>query len=400
MSVLAHLPTQSPAGICIDDNAGAARRAFGAQVDALGLSHCVTIADQGGRVAFALRDDVAQSWIPDGDTLQLCRHLDPAADQTALDLEREILVALLAAPRVVTYPSYAEFAAAVRIRLNIVAAARRTELAFGTYEAERPADYWTYDEDAGFTILPGRPLIAALEKATQPEASGTLYSFSCYRATEYVILLGIAQELARVNPPLLERLQAQWETQAIKSGRFHETFLYEYGSMDDPLPPGYYVPGDRLWFRNPDPRSSDIAGYEGSWVFYLGGGLFSNFWKRDQPYTLSSKCVEIFHWRHGVYADAAGELHMDEAIVESRARRSTSDPVETARILGAMQRLRDPAGIYAEGGCIDASREFPRWVCPGSTDIALPDSCAGDDSLRAYEIPARGGGVVQQRAGG
>ena len=30
-------------------------------------------------------------------------------------------------------------------------------------------------------------------------------------------------------------------------------------------------------------------------------------------------------------------------------------------------------GVYAEGGCIDATRERVRWVRPGHCDIVLPD---------------------------
>src|SRR5512146_623866 len=159
------------------------------------------------------------------------------------------------------------------------------------------------------------------------------------------------------------------------SQQFHDVFLREYGSMSEPLPPGYYVPGARLWFRNPDAYSSDVAGYEGSWVFYLGGGLFSNFWKSDQPYSMAAKCVEIYHWRSGVYRDAAGDLQMDETAVEERVHAAMSDPVEVGRILERMVRLRDPQGGYADGGCSDASREYPRWVCPGTSDIILPGCC-------------------------
>jgi len=57
-------------------------------------------------------------------------------------------------------------------------------------------------------------------------------------------MLGIAQELASCNPPLLELLQQQCETRIIRSGQFHDVFLHEYGSQDQPLPTHYYVPGD------------------------------------------------------------------------------------------------------------------------------------------------------------
>ncbi|MBU6491840.1 MAG: hypothetical protein KGK15_14405 [Burkholderiales bacterium] len=354
----------------------AARNSMLAHLDALGLRDDVRVTDaSGAQLVVALSEERAAAWAPFGDTTSLARKLglDPIGKPE--DLERETLLAMLAAPRVCgfNYPSFEEFLAAVRVRCHIASAARRTQLAFDTVEAERPADCWTYDEERGFTILPGKSLITSLQKATQPDVSGKLYSFSCYRATEYVILLGIAQTLAEINPPLLDRLQRQWQAKAVMSGPFHDVFLVEFGAMNDPLPPGYYVPGDRLWFRNPDEPSSNVPGYEGSWVFYLGGGEFSNFWKRDQHYTLTTKCVEIYHWRHGAYRDAAGQWQMDESVVEARMRETLADPDEVERVLQQVFRLRDPQGVYAEGGCIDSSRECPRRLCPATSDIVLPD---------------------------
>jgi hypothetical protein len=346
---------------------------FLARLDELALRHHVTApVSVHGCTSFALSDEFARCFVPQGDTLGLCQLLDLDTTANPADLEREIVLAMLAAPQALEFPSYEEFLSAVRVRCNIVRAARRTQLAFGTAEAERPAGYWQYVSQRGFIVLPGKPLIEALEKATQPESSGQLFSFSCYRATEYVLLLGIAQEMATANPALLDRLQAQWETRAIMSGEYHDVFLREYGSIEEPLPQRYYVPGDRVWFRNPDERSADASGYEGSWVIYLGDGLFSNFWKRDQPYSFTEKCVEIFHWRHGVYIDEEGEPRIDESIVEAMSRETLADPERLARILGRMQRYRDSRGVYAEGGCIDTSREFPRRVCVGTAEIELP----------------------------
>src|SRR3546814_5001957 len=67
------------------------------------------------------------------------------------------------------------------------------------------SDVCSSDLTRGFTIEPGVSLIEALQKATQPDASGKLYSFSCYRATEYVTLLGIARELHAAHPRSEER---------------------------------------------------------------------------------------------------------------------------------------------------------------------------------------------------
>ena len=328
---------------------------------------------RGVGLSLRLCSDRADAWAPGLDTLTLSTRLQLDTTGSVQDLIREIVVSMLIGPVVFEFPSVDELVSAVRIRVNIVQAARKTTLAFHTAEADRPPDFWTYDEDRGFIIHPRASLIEALEMATQPERSGSLYSFSCYRASEYVILLGIAQELARCNPPLYAQLQAMWVTHPIKSGKFHDVFLHEQGAMDAPLPPHYFVPGDRTWFRNPDEASADASGFEGSWVMYLGSGLFNNFWKRDRPYTLTDKCVEIYHWRHGLFKDAQGEERIDEDKVAQLVSASMQDSDEVKRIVAVMSRYREARGVYTTaGGCIDTTREFARWVCPGTADMVLP----------------------------
>ena len=329
--------------------------------------------DQGLQTVVSLRPELQAAWMPGHDTMALHQHLGHAAlAPDPFALEREILIALLGSPLRFSFASLEALASHVRVRRNMTLAARKTALAFKTEAAERPEDHWQYDEERGFTLKPGRCLIDALIAATQPEATGKLYDFSCYRATEYVILLGIAQELKIHHPDLLGQLQAINEIHAIRSGQFHDVFLVEYGSMDQPLPARYYVPGDRLWFRNPDERSSDVMGYEGSWVIYLGGGLFSNFWKRDQPFTLESKAIEIYHWRDGVHTDAQGQLQMDENVVDQRVAQTLADPQATHRVLERMLRMRAGKGIYAEGGCLDTTRECPRSVSRDQCELVLP----------------------------
>jgi Protein-glutamine gamma-glutamyltransferase len=330
---------------------------------------------QGHFVRLRLNDSAMALWAPEFDTLSLCDRLSLDAAHHDSDLQREIVLTLLMGPVAFEFPSMQELLSAVRIRHNIVHAARKTTLAFHTSEAERPADCWHYKEDTGFTLLPDVPLVSALIKATQPEVSGTLFSFSCYRATEYVMLLGIAQELVLVNPAMQQQLQTLWEHRAVASGEFHDVFLREQGSMDAPLPPHYFVPGDRTWFRNPDEASADAEGFEGSWVMYLGGGLFNNFWKREQPFTLTTKCVELYHWRHALYTDDKGYARIDENKVATLVEASLKNPQAVERIMAEMVRYREPRGVYTDaGGCIDTTREFARWVHPGTSDLVLPES--------------------------
>lgn len=334
---------------------------------------CLTQAPGSTAVHVRLKPEALHAWMPRHDTLSLRQRMDTLNATTDHDLVREIWVALLGAPVERSFPGVAALASHIRVRLNIALAAQKTALAFKTEAAERPWAYWRDGgDDAGFILQPGRCLVDALTAATQPDSTGRLYDFSCYRATEYVILLGIALELKAHHPALLSRLQQLNEVHAVRSGQFHEVYLVEYGSMASPLPSHFYVPGDRLWFRNPDERSSDVMGYEGSWVIYMGGGLFSNFWERDRPYTLESKAIEIYHWRNGAYIDDQGLWHMDETVVAQQVAQTAADSGSSMRVLTQMLRMRDPQGVYAAGGCIDSTREYPRGVSADQGELVLP----------------------------
>jgi hypothetical protein len=104
----------------------------------------------------------------------------------------------------------------------------------------------------------------------------------------------------------------------------------------------------------------------------MGGGLFSNFWQRDRPFTLESKAIEIFHWRHGAIHDKQGKLRMDESVVEQHVAQTEQDPQARSQVLARMIRMRDPQGVYAEGGCIDSTREYPRSVTSEHCQLVLP----------------------------
>ena len=327
----------------------------------------------GHQVRYQLTSEGRHLLIPDDSMLSISDayasgHKDP--DQA---LENEILLGLLSSPYPQIFPSYEELLSHIRARKFIAQEAKFTSLRFDPRAVDRPMSHWLYDEALGFTLKPSRSLIEALRLATQPTFSGSKFAFSCYRASEYVILLGIALEAQISNPTLYENLQQQWQVKAIASGAFHETFLIEHGTLSDPVPMLHYIPGDRVWFRNPDPRSSNVSGYEGSWVIYMGAGMFSNFWDCSRPFSLHEKCVELFHWRNGAYLDDAGVWCMDEAIVAQRVAQSLADPSELQSILLSMKKYREPSGVYQSGGCIDATRESPRLLRPQTCDIVLRD---------------------------
>ena len=364
-------------GILFRDSGDGGRATAGAFTDllrGLGLDRVADCADSGcGGRRFRLSDRRRHDWTPGEDTLGLRSRMDLRADD-ADDLRRETLVALLAGPQTRAFDDFDALASVLRIRADIVGTAARTTLAFHTEQADRPPGHWHYSEERGFTLKPGACLVEALHGALLPDDRETPYAFSCCRATEYLALLGIAREAMRTDPELYAALRRQWERRALTADRFREVFLMEHGSLAAPLPLRYYVPGDRVWFRNPDDHSSDATGYEGSWVYYLGGGLFTNFWKRDRHFTLESKCLEVYHWRDATCWDARGELAIDEAEVEARVRATSEDPERCAQVLEKMLKLRDPPGVYADGGCIDASREYPRAIVASRAGLRLPDA--------------------------
>ena len=324
------------------------------------------------RLNFSVKSEVADELAPDGDTSGLCRKLGLVTSTRTEDLESEILLAMLLSPIAFEFPSFDELRSSVHIRRNIVQSARLTGLSFATDEAERPEEYWTYDDDRGFIIKPGASLIDALKAATQPGQTGKRYTFSCRRAGEYVVLLSIAMETAHCNPSLFRDLHRQAETRALKGREFEGIFQRHHGSLQNPVPLKYFVPGDRTWFRNPDPVSAEITGYEGSWTFYLGDGIFADFWRPNQHYSFITKCLSIFHWRNSTFRDANGELQIDEKRVEAQVDEALSDPAATAEILDETLRLQEPLDTIG-GGCVEAHREYIRQVCPGTADIHLPD---------------------------
>ena len=340
------------------------------RLGSLGWCRFETLETATGQVMrLRLRKSLFAKFAPGFDTLALRqRLLKSTARPDEEVLMREIWVAMLSAPVRIDFADLDELDSHLRIRCNIVRAAQTTALAFKTHEAERPADFWHDEPDEGFLLKPEACLVNALIAATQPERTGRLYDFSCYRATEYVILLGLAQEARSTAPDLYARLEALARKNCVKSGLFHEVFLIEYGTSDAPIPMRYYIPGDRVWFKNPDEHSSNAPGYEGSWVIYMGGGRFSNFWKRDAPFSMEAKAMEVYHWRHGVFIDPDAGMQMNELAVEAEVARTRSDPIKRQKILKLMNRYRDPMGIYGDGGCIDASREYPRQL----SSIVLP----------------------------
>jgi hypothetical protein len=294
---------------------------------------------------------------PDFDTANITTFLRTHQPNRDRALISEIILAMALSPDVVYFGSEQELKSNLRMRCTVVQVASRTELNFDTSSITRPQAYWIYTKENGFLLRQGVSLADGLERALCPDVSGFTYAFSCQRASEYLILYAVVCELQKVNKTGLNDVEQQWRKRALTGDDFLFRFLGERGTRENPMPMRYYIPGDRIWFKNPDDHSSDLEGFEGSWVIYLGGGRFCNLWDRHRPYTLEEKCLEIYYWSQCVEVSPAGILWMNEAVVKERVEKALHEQDLSGPILKKMMVYRDPTGVYAEGGCIDLSRD-------------------------------------------
>lgn len=298
---------------------------------------------------------------PDFSTLNIHKILDKNSSEKDF-LHSEIILSMSCCPSSYLFTSFDQFTIFILFRFNTASSAKKTRIAFDTESAERPLKFWNYSNDYGFLLKDNVCLDEALEATIQPPLEGQHYTFACLRACEYVLLLSLALTLKEVNPKLLLEVEYLWRKKALMSTDFNNAFLCEHGSYDSPLPVKFYVPGDRVWFRNPDEYSSNVTGFEGSWVIYLGSGLFCNFWDHTKPTPLDLKCIEVYHWRHGAQLNSQGELFMNEPHVANCVKSTLINSKLRDEIILKMMKVRQPSGIYADGGFVDASRDQFRSI--------------------------------------
>lgn len=321
------------------------------------LVDCSRSASEEGRFLHLRAKHRLLALCPDLDTAGLAtilRSRQTAPEQVLLS---EIILAMALSPILVVFHSQQELKSNLRMRCTVVNLASRTELNFDTSSITRPQAYWIYTKENGFLLRQGVSLADGLERALCPDVSGFTYAFSCQRASEYLMLHAVVRELQKVNKTGLHEVEQQWRKRALTGDDFLFRFLGERGTRDNPMPMRYYIPGDRIWFKNPDDHSSDIEGYEGSWVIYLGSGLFCNLWNCQSPYTLEEKCLEIFYWSKSTAVNGNGMLFMNEDLVKEQLEKALHEPAVSEPILKKMMVYRDPTGVYANGGCIDLSRD-------------------------------------------
>lgn len=252
--------------------------------------------------------------------------------------EKEIALALMQRGRVTEFSGRACTAEALRehvgLRKNIVAWAERLEWGWPDGgAAEWNCRYW----QAGNLIDEFELRPALQDIFFNPDK----YSFGCYTAAKLVIVQGTLDYFHRLlqSPPLTalveERLLADGDPLAdIEPARvwsfepgFDPAQAQHPGKVVHALhgvAPKNFVPGDWVYFLNPDKTTYARTGYEGSNPIYLGRNRFADYYNdHDHAYSFEEKINEIYQWRNGVFnrvRDAAKVTPLASADYERLAR--------------------------------------------------------------------------------
>ena len=307
---------------------------------------------------FVIKSYFAKLLMPDYNTLDLRKKMkvynitnNITKDDDDYNLTVEILLCLLNAPVLFTFDSFDDFIDMIDSRKIIVKYGYLAHVKFDTgKDIKVNVDYFQYN-DKDVILLENKSLLEGIKKSIIPKDK--LYNYSCQRITEFLLLLGLLE--VNRNKPIYQQIESIWRRKAIKSELFQDTFLYEYGTKENPIPMKYYIPGDRIWLKNPDDKSSDIVGYEGTWVVYLNDGLFCDFWKDggdvSHQHTLEDIIITIYNWRHSIIESSIDESSIDDKFVQQLNKNINNNPNTKNNIIKSMSKY------YADGGCMDKTRD-------------------------------------------
>lgn len=145
------------------------------------------------------------------------------------------------------------------------------------------------------------------------------YSIGCLAAARLLMLQGVLDYYKRVSP---NEEMLSYIINKVKSGGFK---LYEIDPdknkdkgkllvIEEKISSKNMIPGDWMYFKNPDKKSRDKFGYEGSNVIYLGNNKFVDFYNsNNHSYSIEEKFHSVYQWRNGVF-DKEEDGHLAKPI--------------------------------------------------------------------------------------
>ncbi|MCI3919111.1 protein-glutamine gamma-glutamyltransferase [Paenibacillus sp. TRM 82003] len=179
----------------------------------------------------------------------------------ASDTERALL-RLIASRTSATYPSERDLSFEMRMRDATMNAARELNgsgAAFATFETSRCNEtYWIREANGAFRLRPDVTPAAAMRDIF---ANGGAYGFECATA---IVIVFYKAALDTIGEEAYNRL-------------FANTYLFHW-NVDRDLglstrPTSRFVPGDALYFDNPDVNPATMQ-WQGENVIYMGGDAY------------------------------------------------------------------------------------------------------------------------------
>lgn len=188
-------------------------------------------------------------------------HEQPNYEHHTPQARRSILHSIALRPAA-SYPNAATLQFELRVREHTVAAARalnESGAAFSTFDTTRGnPDYWNVAPNGALLLRPGRKPSEALRDIF---ANGPMYGFECATAIVIVFYKAVLESIGDQAYDLL----------------FANTMLFHWNVDRDlgltTVPTNRFIPGDALYFDNPD-VDPDSPQWQGENVIAMGGGLY------------------------------------------------------------------------------------------------------------------------------
>ncbi len=281
--------------------------------------------------------------------------------------QQEILLALMQHGRLTEFSGSACDVQALRdhvaIRQLIVAWSENLDW---TFPDGRPAR-WNGTWWVKGTPRPQVPVERALRDVFLHQAR---YSFGCYTAAKIVVTQAVLDYYSRVHPDAgrLALVKARLLADQDPLVDIEPPAMWSFESDFDPrelprvgkllqlqhdVPAGNFIPGDWTYLVNPDPASSQRAGYEGSNALYLGQGRFDDFYNdNDHAYSYRQKIDEVYQWQFGVF---------------SRSRDAAKIHPLSDEVLGRLGQTPEHGGLVLAIRAVPylfGYQALPAWVAP------------------------------------
>lgn len=206
--------------------------------------------------------------------------------KTNIVSKKEIVAALLTKGRTHKYASFEKLMEQVGIRQNI---AKWNQSAYWKYPDGDPVfdkEHWTPD----FDLQPGANLCKAVESLWLGEKSTEI---GCRNALSAQVLQGHLDFYKNLEkkPDAVKEMELAAGSNPI--GAADDKFC----KTEENVPADNWVPGDWGYVRNPDQKSRQVSGQEGSNIMYIGGGKFGAYYRGNKNLSLEGCIERVYKWR-------------------------------------------------------------------------------------------------------